>query len=142
MEVLANMQTEVDAALILITHDLGVVASVADRVQVMYGGRIVERAPVHQIFATPRNPYTRGLLQSLPRLDGERDDRLVPIAGSPPSISAMPPGCAYAPRCPHRTVICDERSADLEEIGARHESRCHNHHDLPLWRSTSEEVAR
>jgi len=141
MEVLANMQTEVDAALILITHDLGVVASVADRVQVMYGGRIVERASVNEIFATPRNPYTRGLLQSLPRLDGERDDRLVPIAGSPPSILAMPPGCAFAPRCPHRTDVCNERSADLEPIGVRHESRCHNHYDLPLWGSATADAA-
>lgn len=138
MDVLADVKDEVDAAMILITHDLGVVASVADRVQVMYGGRIVERATVGSLFAAPRNPYTRGLLSSLPRLDGGREDRLIPISGSPPSILAMPPGCAFAPRCPHRTDVCDERAADLEELWLEHESRCHNHRDLPEWATGSQ----
>ncbi len=133
MEVLANIQKEVNAALLLITHDLGVVASVADRVQVMYGGRIVERADVRPLFRTPRNPYTRGLLTSLPRVDGARDDRLIPIPGSPPSILAMPPGCAFAPRCTFRTDVCDERAADLEMVVEGHESRCHHNADLAAW---------
>ncbi len=133
MEVLANIQKEVNAALILITHDLGVVASVADRVQVMYGGRIVERADVRPLFRAPRNPYTRGLLTSLPRVDGARDNRLIPIPGSPPSILAMPPGCAFAPRCSYRTEVCDASAADLQMVVDGHESRCHHNADLPEW---------
>jgi len=133
MEVLAEVQTEVDAALILITHDLGVVANVAERVQVMYGGRIVERGPVDKIFRQPRNPYTRGLLSSLPRVDGVRGDRLIPIGGTPPSILNMPPGCAFEPRCPHRTAICGQEPAKLESDGFDHESRCHNTYVLPAW---------
>jgi len=133
MEVLAEMQREVDAAMILITHDLGVVANVADRVQVMYGGRIVERSVVDNVFYRPRNPYTRGLLTSLPRLDGARTDRLEPIKGSPPSILSMPAGCAFEPRCPHATDVCKERPAELESLWLEHESRCHHHAELPDW---------
>jgi len=133
MEVLAEMQREVDAAMILITHDLGVVANVADRVQVMYGGRIVERSTVKTLFQQPRNPYTRGLFTSLPRLDGSREDRLDPIKGSPPSILAMPKGCAFEPRCPFATEICKETGAELEELWLDHESRCHNHAAMPEW---------
>ncbi len=133
MEVLANVQVEVNAALILITHDLGVVAGVADRVNVMYGGRFVERGPVRSIFERPTNPYTRGLLSSLPRVDGDRDDRLIPIAGSPPSVRSMPAGCAFEPRCPHRSEECAERHAELETVAPDHESRCHNTALLPAW---------
>jgi oligopeptide/dipeptide ABC transporter ATP-binding protein len=133
MEVLADVQREVDAAMILITHDLGVVANVADRVQVMYGGRIVERGDTRPMFHSPANPYTRGLLSSLPRLDGSREDRLVPIPGSPPSILNMPVGCAFAPRCPHATDVCTERPAELIAIEGTHFSRCHNTASLPEW---------
>lgn len=133
MEVLAQVQAEVNAALILITHDLGVVANVAERVQVMYGGRIVERGPVDKIFEQPRNPYTRGLLSSLPRVDGVRGERLTSIGGTPPSILNMPPGCAFEPRCPHRTAICGREAAALESDGFDHESRCHNTYVLPAW---------
>ena len=136
MEVLADMQREVDAAMILITHDLGVVANVADRVQVMYGGRVVESATTLQLFASPANPYTRGLLSSLPRLDGSREDRLTPITGSPPSISNMPVGCAFGPRCPHVTDICIAEPATLDALSDGHESRCHNTALLPEYGST------
>ena len=99
LAVLAKRQAETGAAVILITHDLGVVAETADRVAVMYGGRIVETGTVREIFAAPRHPYTVGLLQSLPRLDVVAD-RLVPIPGQPPTPARLPPGCAFRPRCP------------------------------------------
>jgi peptide/nickel transport system ATP-binding protein len=98
LSVLARRQEESGAAVILITHDLGVVAEVADRVAVMYGGRIVETGPVEAIFANPRHPYTAALLQSIPRVDSI-DRRLDPISGQPPTPSALPPGCAFHPRC-------------------------------------------
>ncbi|MEM8905938.1 MAG: ABC transporter ATP-binding protein [Actinomycetota bacterium] len=133
MEVLADIQREVGAALILITHDLGVVAGVADRVNVMYGGKVFEKAETRKLFYSSKNPYTRGLLESLPRLDAEEGARLVPIPGSPPSLMAMPAGCAFAPRCTHKVDICAERSAELIDIGLDHQTRCHLAHDLPAW---------
>lgn len=133
MDVLAAVQREVNAAMVLITHDLGVVANVADRVQVMYGGRIFERGEIRDVFHTPENPYTRGLLASLPRVDAGREDRLIPIAGSPPSILAMPEGCAFGPRCPYTTDVCRGNPAALEEIRPGHESRCWNTATLPEW---------
>lgn len=138
LEVLTDVQDEVDAAILLITHDLGVVAGFADRVQVMYGGRIVERAKTHPLFANPRNPYTQGLLSSLPRLDGDRDDRLQPITGSPPSLLNVPRGCAFAPRCPHTTQECNEQPAKLEPVMPDHESRCHNTATLPAFVSSGD----
>lgn len=132
MGVLEQVQSEVDAALLLITHDLGVVAGTADRVQVMYGGRVVERGSLQTVFSQPRNPYTRGLLASLPRIDGNREDRLVPISGSPPSILNMPTGCAFEPRCPFRTEVCADTPAELVTF-AGHDNRCHNGDELPPW---------
>ena len=131
METLAEAQAETGAAMILITHDLGLVAGVADRVQVMYGGRIFERGETRDLYYRPMNPYTRGLLQSIPRLDGERDDRLAPIPGTPPSILRMPDGCAFQTRCQFRTEMCVERPAELELVGDDHWSRCHNTAMLP-----------
>ncbi len=131
METLAEAQAETGAAMILITHDLGLVAGVADRVQVMYGGRIFERSETRELYYRPMNPYTRGLLQSIPRLDGSRDDRLEPIPGTPPSILRMPSGCAFQTRCVYRTDVCSERPAELELVGDDHWSRCHNTGSLP-----------
>ena len=131
METLAEAQAETGAAMILITHDLGLVAGVADRVQVMYGGRIFERGETRDLYYQPMNPYTRGLLQSIPRLDGDREQRLEPIPGTPPSILRMPPGCAFQTRCVHRTDVCAEKPATLELVGEDHWSRCHNTSTLP-----------
>ncbi len=100
MDLLAELQAETGMGLILITHDLGVVAEVADRVVVMYAGREVEKAPIHDLFATPKHPYTEGLMHSIPRPDQARG-RLDPIQGSPPDLLNIPPGCAFHPRCPH-----------------------------------------
>jgi peptide/nickel transport system ATP-binding protein len=126
LAVLARRQADTGAAVILITHDLGVVAEVADQVAVMYGGRIVESGPVQAIFEHPRHPYTVGLLRSVPRLDTV-DTRLVPIIGQPPTPTALPTGCAFHPRCPigrHRPQ-CAEQDPALRAVGPGHSSACH-----------------
>jgi peptide/nickel transport system ATP-binding protein len=99
LDLIARLKDELGMAVVIITHDLGVVAETADEIAVMYAGRIVERAPVARIFAAPEHPYTWGLLASIPRLDAPRDAQLVPIPGSPPSLLGLPRGCAFAPRC-------------------------------------------
>jgi peptide/nickel transport system ATP-binding protein len=130
MEVLADIRGETGAAMILITHDLGVVAGSAERIQVMYGGRIFERGTTNQIFYNPSNPYTRGLLSSMPRVDAI-GERLIPILGTPPSIMNMPAGCSFSPRCEFAQEICREGPAVLEPVGLDHESRCHLTAELP-----------
>jgi peptide/nickel transport system ATP-binding protein len=100
LELIERLQSETGTAVIMITHDLGVVAEVTDEIAVMYAGRIVERAPTRELFAAPQHPYTWGLLRSIPRLDSPRDEELVPIKGRPPSLIMRPTGCAFHPRCP------------------------------------------
>jgi peptide/nickel transport system ATP-binding protein len=100
LELIERLQSETGTAVILITHDLGVVAEVTDDIAVMYAGRVVERAPTRELFAAPQHPYTWGLLRSIPRLDSPRDEELVPIEGRPPSLINRPSGCAFHPRCP------------------------------------------
>jgi peptide/nickel transport system ATP-binding protein len=100
LELIERLQAETGTAVILITHDLGVVAEVTDEIAVMYAGRIVERAPTPALFAAPQHPYTWGLLRSIPRMDSPRDEELVPIEGRPPSLILRPSGCAFHPRCP------------------------------------------
>jgi peptide/nickel transport system ATP-binding protein len=126
LSVLARRQAETGAAVILITHDLGVIAEVAHRVAVMYGGRIVETGTVAEIFARPRHPYTIGLLRSLPRIDGA-EERLVPISGQPPAPSAIPAGCAFHPRCPvgRDRPECATRMPELALDASGHGSACH-----------------
>jgi len=101
LQLLARLQRELAMAVVLITHDLGVVAEVTDQIVVMYAGRIVEAASTEKIFRAPEHPYTWGLLQSIPRLDKPRDEPLVPIAGLPPSLINLPGGCSFHPRCPY-----------------------------------------
>ncbi|WP_079025504.1 ABC transporter ATP-binding protein [Streptomyces yangpuensis] len=105
MDLLAELQREMNMGLILITHDLGVVADVADKIAVMYAGRIVETAPVHEIYKRPSHPYTRGLLDSIPRLD-QKGQELYAIKGLPPNLLRIPTGCAFSPRCPKVQDIC------------------------------------
>ncbi|MEU8542489.1 ABC transporter ATP-binding protein [Streptomyces sp. NPDC048717] len=105
MELLAELQREYNMGLILITHDLGVVADVADKIAVMYAGRIVEQAPVREIYKAPAHPYTRGLLESIPRLD-QKGQELYAIQGLPPNLLHIPPGCAFNPRCPLAQDVC------------------------------------
>ena len=125
LDLLKELTRETQSALILITHDLGVVARYADRVAVMYAGRIVETAPARELYARPQHPYTRGLMASVPRLDGDAGIPLVPIEGQPPDLAALPPGCAFAPRCKHAEERCLADRPLLEGIGALHFKACH-----------------
>jgi peptide/nickel transport system ATP-binding protein len=105
---LADLRDETGAGIILVTHDLGVVADVADRVIVMYGGRVVEQGTLDELFYDPQHPYTWGLLGSITRLDRDRSERLPAIPGTPPSMNAPPQGCHFRPRCPHEFAKCSE----------------------------------
>ncbi len=127
LEVFERIQERTRSSVILITHDLGVVAGTADRVIVMYAGREVETANVDDLFYNPRHPYTRGLLASLPRVDGSRLSRLNRIKGQPPSMIVLPSGCAFHPRCDDAEVpgICNEERPELRTIELRHRSACH-----------------
>ncbi|GAA4963881.1 ABC transporter ATP-binding protein [Yinghuangia aomiensis] len=124
MGLLAELQQEFRMGLILITHDLGVVADVADNIVVMYAGRIVERAPVHAIYANPGHPYTKGLLASIPRLDLKGQD-LYAIKGIPPNLTRIPPGCAFNPRCPYAQDVCRTDVPAVVDLGAHRQSACH-----------------
>jgi oligopeptide/dipeptide ABC transporter ATP-binding protein len=121
LELLAKLRRELQLSLLFITHDLGVVAQVADRVIVMYAGRIVEEGPVAEVLHRPRHPYTEGLLRAAPRL---RREKLTPIPGTVPALDALPPGCAFAPRCSHRVSECDAAVPELRAEGEEHRARC------------------
>ncbi|MFI6392126.1 dipeptide ABC transporter ATP-binding protein [Nonomuraea sp. NPDC050547] len=123
LEVLKTAQRETGAGIVMITHDLGVIAGMADRVLVMYAGKPVEQGPVDEIYYRPRMPYTMGLLASIPRIDGE-EGPLVPIEGNPPSPAALPPGCPFAPRCPMKIDACDDEEPPLTEIGGGRHVAC------------------
>jgi oligopeptide transport system ATP-binding protein len=124
MDLLRTLQRDSGMSLILITHDLGVIAETADRVAVMYAGRIVETGPMREVFRRPAHPYTIGLMRSIPRLD-VRGRRLLAIGGSPPVLSKLPPGCAFRPRCDHAGPPCAEERPDLLPLGAGRASACH-----------------
>jgi oligopeptide/dipeptide ABC transporter ATP-binding protein len=115
LDVVQAVQHELGAAVAFITHDLGVIARIADRVQVMYAGRIAERGEAHDIFLRPTHPYTVGLLNSLP---DPTTDRLIPIPGAPPNMLRPPTGCAFRVRCPHAADICAEGLPELRPFGA------------------------
>ena len=130
MEALELAQAETGAAMVLITHDLGVIAGQADRVMVMYAGKLVEVGTAEDIFYAPRMPYTLGLLGSLPRLD-QVTEKLHPISGSPPSVVNMPPGCPFTPRCPMSRAVCETSEPELEPTSdAGHLAACHYSHEL------------
>ncbi|MGV9345432.1 ABC transporter ATP-binding protein [Streptomyces spiralis] len=124
MDLLAELRHEYRMGLILITHDLGVVADVADRIAVMYAGRIVESAPVHDLYKAPAHPYTRGLLDSIPRLD-MKGRELYAIKGLPPSLLRIPSGCAFHPRCPMARDVCRTDVPPLYEVNEQRGSACH-----------------
>jgi peptide/nickel transport system ATP-binding protein len=129
LDLLRSLQNEFGTAIVLITHDLGVVADMADDVVVMYGGRIVERGGVQDIYYRPEMPYTWGLLGSVPRMDVDRGARLEPIPGQPPSLIRLPTGCVFRPRCPYHELVpgnrCDTERPALEPITPEHAVRCH-----------------
>ncbi|MFI2238948.1 ABC transporter ATP-binding protein [Streptomyces chrestomyceticus] len=132
MDLLAELQREYAMGLVLITHDLGVVADVADRIAVMYAGRIVETAPVHDLYRAPAHPYTRGLLDSIPRLD-RKGRELYAIKGLPPSLTAVPPGCPFHPRCPKAREVCRTDRPPLYDVSPGRASACH------FWEETVSE---
>jgi oligopeptide/dipeptide ABC transporter ATP-binding protein len=131
LEVIKEAQLLTESAVVFITHDLGVIARLADRVQVMYAGRVAELGGVDDIFAHPRHPYTRGLLQSLPKLDTEIvSERLNPIPGAPPSMLNPPSACAFHPRCPMAQEECTTITPELRFIGDSQSSACHFAEDV------------
>jgi len=125
LELMRDLSRRLGVAMLIITHNLGVVARYADRVNVMYAGKIIERGTARELYANPRHPYTLGLLRSVPRLDEARRARLDPITGQPPDLSRLPPGCAFAPRCAFRVERCTRETPPLRPIpGAGHVSAC------------------
>jgi oligopeptide transport system ATP-binding protein len=129
MELLAALQDETGMGLILITHDLGVVADVADKVAVMYAGKIVETGPVRSVYHNPAHPYTEGLMASIPRLD-RKSGRLQPIRGAPPDLSRIPSGCAFHPRCPYMRDNCRTDVPPLYEVSGTRQSACHYYEEV------------
>ncbi|HZU12046.1 MAG TPA: ABC transporter ATP-binding protein [Chloroflexota bacterium] len=130
LDVMRSLTAEFNTSVLLITHDLGVVAGMCERILVMYAGSIVEEAPRREIFYAPRHPYTMGLLKSVPRLDRPRADRLQQIEGSPPDLTRVPSGCPFHPRCPHATDLCRNVVPPLRPVGSNHLSACH--YDLSI----------
>jgi oligopeptide transport system ATP-binding protein len=145
LEVLNKLSQTVGTAIIVITHDLGIVARIAQRVHVMYAGQIVETSPVADLYDRPSMPYTWGLLGSIPRLDRELVTRLTPVQGAPPQGNALPPGCRFEPRCPYRRSVCAGSVPDLFAVAdaSDHDARCWGTRprqdggwlDPGLWRS-------
>ncbi|MCB0076522.1 MAG: ABC transporter ATP-binding protein [Anaerolineales bacterium] len=123
VDLVKDLRSEIGMAIIWITHDMSLLASLADRIMVMYAGEIVEVAPVNQLYENPRHPYTIGLLRSIPRLDSREHERLQPVQGFPPDLIDYPTTCPFMPRCPYAISQCVQ-DPDLEEVGDRHFVRC------------------
>ena len=121
---LRRLQRELGMGMIFVTHDLGVAAEIADDAAVMYAGRIVEQAPIRELFRRPAHPYTEGLMHATVRR-GQKGQALVPIPGAPPNLAALPPGCAFAPRCAHVRDVCVAEAPAVHAVGAGHLARCH-----------------
>ncbi len=130
LSLLREVRERFGTAVILVTHDLGVIAELADRVNVMYAGRMVEKGTVEDIFYHRRHPYTEALENSIPKLSGSRSARLVAIEGNPPDLSDVPPGCAFHPRCPYRLERCDKSVPALEWVAGIHRKACFYEGDL------------
>lgn len=130
IDLMKELQHKIGTSILIITHDLGVVANVAQKVAVMYAGRIVEAATVDDIFYKPRHPYTWGLLTSVPRLDSDRERDLIAIPGTPPDLLSPPQGCPFAARCPHAMRICHEQNPAYTEVSSDHRVACWLEHPL------------
>ncbi|NDI33486.1 ABC transporter ATP-binding protein [Chengkuizengella sediminis] len=124
LKLMKNLQKQMNTSIILITHDLGVVADLCDRIVVMYAGKVVEQGTKREIFKSPQHPYTRGLLRSIPRLDQEKATSLVPIFGTPPDLISPPKGCGFCDRCDDAMNICKQEDPDLYKISESQHSRC------------------
>lgn len=132
MQLMGNIRKEMNTAIILITHDLGVVANLADKVAVMYAGKIVEKGSVRDIFYNTAHPYTEALLKSLPTIDTKKDEKLTSIPGTPPDLYAPPQGCGFASRCEHCMKICRSNQPPVFEVGEGHTAACWRlHPDFP-----------
>lgn len=129
LELVKELRQKLGMAIIWITHDLGVIAGIADRVIVMYGGQIVEQAPVDQLFADPQHPYTRALLETLPGVTGERAERLRTITGQPPALKAAPASCSFSARCRHTRTRCENENPLLESLDGQHHVACFRCHE-------------
>jgi len=124
LDLIMQLRKELGMAVIMITHDLGVVAGVADKINVMYAGYIVESAPAEDLFSKPRHPYTLGLLRSIPRIDEPRKEKLIPIEGLPPDLIDAPVGCPFVPRCTYKVDRCVEENPSLEPVEPGHSIAC------------------
>lgn len=124
LELMKEIQAKMETSIILITHDLGIVAGICDRVIVMYGGEIMETGTIDQIYSTPRHPYTHGLLRSVPRLDMNKEKELIPIYGTPPNLLNPPKGCPFCARCEYAMRICNEQPPPLESVAKHHQVAC------------------
>ncbi|MCC0076657.1 MAG: ABC transporter ATP-binding protein [Rhodobacter sp.] len=128
LELVKELRQKLGMAIIWITHDLGVIAGIADRVMVMYGGQVVEQGPVREVFGNPAHPYTRALLRTMPKLHGEREDKLRVIEGQPPILARQPSACPFMARCVHAFDRCSQENPLRREIGDRHDVACHWDH--------------
>lgn len=124
LELMKELKETINTSIILITHDLGVVAGLCSRIMVMYGGKIVETGTVHEIYHTPKHPYTWGLLKSVPRLDAENKSKLIPIPGTPPDLIQPPKGCGFSARCPYTMRICNEQMPEVTVLSDKHQAAC------------------
>ncbi len=125
IDLMNELKAEMDMSIIMITHDLGVIAGISDNVMVMYAGRVCEYAPVHELFKQPLHPYTRSLLRSVPRLDSAGSQRLISIPGNPPNLQYLPAGCAFQERCDERMAVCAQQRPVLQPHTSNHLSACH-----------------
>ncbi|MBZ9624962.1 ABC transporter ATP-binding protein [Clostridium sp. FP2] len=130
MDLISNLQEKLGTAVILVTHDLGIVADVADRIQVMYAGQIIEHGTIDEIFKNPQHPYTWALLQSVPRLDTKNKDKLYSLQGTPPDLLKPPVGCSFAARCEYCMQICREEMPEVTTLSENHEVCCWLKHSM------------
>ncbi|TGE32354.1 ABC transporter ATP-binding protein [Desulfosporosinus sp. Sb-LF] len=124
LELMQDLKSKINTSIIMITHDLGVVAGLCSRVIVMYGGKIVESGSTNDIYYNPKHPYTWGLLKSVPRLDADKNTKLIPIPGTPIDLLNSPKGCRFAPRCSHCMRICTEQTPEYTQLGEGHQVAC------------------
>ncbi len=134
LELVKDLRRDLGMGIIWITHDLGVVAGIADRVMVMYGGQVVEHAETKELFRSPRHPYTRALMETIPALEGERPERLLSISGTPPTLNAKPTSCPFAPRCAHAFDRCLKENPPIRKVADGHDVAC-------WWDATTGEAA-
>lgn len=134
LDLLRKLQSELGMSILMITHDMGVAAEMADRVAVMYAGAIVEEGTVQEIFDHPSHPYTVGLLQSIPGFEGERGGELYTIQGTIPPLGQLPGGCRFHPRCPHATDICRQKEPHEFQVGEDHRASCWLYEDKPVYK--------